>query len=150
MRKRADLKAICKILYSYLYCLALGLGSVSEGMISFLGELEGRMSRKWITWITLKFIYSEKATKFWKIFTLLLPVCTVYKSKVKISHNFVAFSEYMNFTWGILSLHLYVKKNSLANNKLVTMHIRECHFEIIGPHSRAVLVLLIEHSVVAL
>ena len=40
---------------------------------------------------------AEKATTFCKIFTLLLPVCTVVKSKVKISQNFVAFSEYMNF-----------------------------------------------------
>ena len=47
----------------------------------------------------LKFIYSEKATKFCEIFTLLLPVCTVNKSKVKISQNFVAFSEYTNFTY---------------------------------------------------
>ena len=46
----------------------------------------------------LKFIYSEKATKFCEILTLLLTVCTVIKSKVKISQNFVAFSEYMNFT----------------------------------------------------
>ena len=46
----------------------------------------------------IKFIYSEKATKFREIFTLLLTVCTVVKSKVKISQNFVAFSEYMNFT----------------------------------------------------
>ena len=45
----------------------------------------------------LKFIYSEKATKFWEIFTLLLSVCTVDKIKVKISQIFVAFSEYMNF-----------------------------------------------------
>ena len=49
-------------------------------------------------YIMLKFIYSEKATKFCEIFTLLLTVCTVVKSKVKISQNFVAFSEYMNFT----------------------------------------------------
>ena len=49
--------------------------------------------------LVLKFIYSEKATKFCEIFTLLLTVCThtVVKSKVKISQNFVAFSEYMNF-----------------------------------------------------
>ena len=47
--------------------------------------------------IKVKFIYSEKATKFCEIFTLLLTVCTV-KSKAKISQNFVAFSEYyMNF-----------------------------------------------------
>ena len=43
----------------------------------------------------LKFIYSQKATKFCEIFTLLLS--NVVKSKVKISQNFVVFSEYMNF-----------------------------------------------------
>ena len=48
--------------------------------------------------LLLKFIYSEKATKFCEIFTLLLTVCTVVKSKVKIFQNLVAFSEYMNFT----------------------------------------------------
>ena len=46
----------------------------------------------------LKFIYSEKATKFCEIFPLLLTVCTVVKSKGTISQNFVAFSECMNFT----------------------------------------------------
>ena len=45
----------------------------------------------------LKFIYSEKATKSCEISTLLLSVCTVDKSKVEISQNFVAFSEYTNF-----------------------------------------------------
>ena len=44
-----------------------------------------------------KFIYSEKATKFCEIFTLLLSYIVPVKSKVKISQNFVAFSEYMNF-----------------------------------------------------
>ena len=44
---------------------------------------------------------SEKATKFCEIFTLLLPVCTVVKSKVKILQNFVASSEYMNFNSNI-------------------------------------------------
>ena len=47
----------------------------------------------------LKFIYSEKATKFCEISTLLLSVCTVDNSKVEISQNFVAFSEYTNFSW---------------------------------------------------
>ena len=47
---------------------------------------------KWL--YVVKFIYSEKATKFCEIFTLLL---TVAKSKVKILQNYVAFSEYMNF-----------------------------------------------------
>ena len=45
----------------------------------------------------LKFIYSEKATTFCEISTLLLTVCTAVKSKVEILQNFVAFSEYMNF-----------------------------------------------------
>ena len=45
----------------------------------------------------VKFIYSEKATKFCEIYPLLLTVCTVVKSKGKISQNFVAFSKYMNF-----------------------------------------------------
>ena len=43
----------------------------------------------------VKFIYSEKATKFCETFTLLYVVPV--KSKVKISQNFLAFSEYMNF-----------------------------------------------------
>ena len=54
----------------------------------------------------VKFIYSEKATEFCKIFTLLMSVCTVDKSKVKISQNFVAFSEYTNFI--TFRLHTYV------------------------------------------
>ena len=45
----------------------------------------------------LKFIYSEKATKFCKISTLILPYVVPVKSKVEISQNFLAFSEYMNF-----------------------------------------------------
>ena len=47
---------------------------------------------------TVKFIYSEKATKFCEIFPLLLTVVHTVKSKGKILQNFVAFSEYMNFT----------------------------------------------------
>ena len=47
--------------------------------------------------LCLKFIHSEKATKFCEIFILLLTLTTYDKSKVKILQNFVAFSEYMNF-----------------------------------------------------
>ena len=47
--------------------------------------------------LLLQFIYYEKATEFFEIFLLLLTVCIVVKSKGKISQNFVAFSEYMNF-----------------------------------------------------
>ena len=52
----------------------------------------------------VKFIYSEKATKFCEIFPLLLTVCTVVKSKGKISQTFMAFSEYMNFILFIQSI----------------------------------------------
>ena len=45
----------------------------------------------------MKFIYSEKARKFCEISTLLLSVCSVEKSKVKISQNFATFLEYTNF-----------------------------------------------------
>ena len=47
--------------------------------------------------INVKFIYSEKATKFCEMFTLLLLYAVQVISKVKISQNFVGFSEYMNF-----------------------------------------------------
>ena len=47
--------------------------------------------------IHLKFIYSDKATKFCEISTCSSYVVPV-KNKVKISQSFVAFSEYMNFT----------------------------------------------------
>ena len=53
-------------------------------------------------YVMVKFIYSEKATKFREISTLLLTTVHRVKSKVEISHNFVAFSEYMNFTRGPL------------------------------------------------
>ena len=45
----------------------------------------------------VKVIYSEKATKFCKISTLLLSYVVPVKSKVKISQNVVASSEYMSF-----------------------------------------------------
>ena len=50
----------------------------------------------------IKFIYSEKATKCCKISTLLLSYVVQVKSKVEISQNFVAFSEYMNFKTQLL------------------------------------------------
>ena len=49
----------------------------------------------------VNFIYSEKVTKFCEIsstdITVTIIVTTKDKSKVEISQNFVAFSEYMNF-----------------------------------------------------
>ena len=49
--------------------------------------------------ILVKFMYSEKATQFCEIFPLLLSFVVPVRSKVKISQNFLAFSEYMNFTY---------------------------------------------------
>ena len=46
----------------------------------------------------LKFIYSERATQYCKISIVDLTVTTQDKSMVEISQNFVAFSEYINFT----------------------------------------------------
>ena len=57
------------------------------------------MATKFSESFVIKFIYSEKATKFCEIFTLLLTTVHTFKSKVKISQNFVAFSEYMNFKY---------------------------------------------------
>ena len=46
----------------------------------------------------IKFIYSEKATKFFEISTLLLSYVVPCQSKLEIFRNFVAFSEYMIFS----------------------------------------------------
>ena len=48
--------------------------------------------------LLLKFIYSEKTTKFCEISILNLTTVHTVKSQVEISQNFVAFSEYMNFS----------------------------------------------------
>ena len=53
--------------------------------------------------VQVKFIYSEKATKFCEIFPLLLTAVHTVKSKGKILQNFVAFSEYMNSKRPVLS-----------------------------------------------
>ena len=47
---------------------------------------------------TLKLVHHEKAKKFCEIFPWLLSTANTDKSKGKILQNFVAFSEYMNFT----------------------------------------------------
>ena len=51
----------------------------------------------------IKFIYSEKATKFYKISTVDLSYIVTVKSMVEISQNFVAFSEYINFNSAYIS-----------------------------------------------
>ena len=66
----------------------------------------------------VKFIYSEKATKFCEIFPLILTVCSWVKIKGKILQNFVAFSEYMNFKGKTL---LDVVNTFLNTKSLLTM-----------------------------
>ena len=56
--------------------------------------VQGKVSH---VFLLIKFIYSEKATKFCEIFPLLFTTVHTVKSKGKISQNFVAFSEYMDF-----------------------------------------------------
>ena len=46
---------------------------------------------------SLKFIYSDKATKICEIYTVDSTITTYDKSSVEISQKFVAFSEYINF-----------------------------------------------------
>ena len=55
-----------------------------------------KIQKSWFFGI-LKFTYSEKATKFCQISTLLLSYVVPVKSKVEIPQNIVAFSEYLNF-----------------------------------------------------
>ena len=57
--------------------------------------------------LTLKFIYSEKAKIFCKIFTLLFSHIVPVKSKVKIWQNFAAISEYINFMYNWYSRVVY-------------------------------------------
>ena len=69
-----------------------------------------------LTCFHVKFIYSEKAKKFCEISTLLLTVCTVVKSKVEISQNFVAFSEYMNFNIYLTQFQVTTSNNNRNKN----------------------------------
>ena len=62
----------------------------------------------------LKFIYSEKAKEFCEISTLLFSYVVTVKSKVEIWQNFVAFSEYLNFTNQISKLMSIIWKTFLV------------------------------------
>ena len=74
----------------------------SEKATKFCITSTNYLTGAWIGMLrSVKFIYSEKATRFGEIFSLLLSYVVPVKSKVKISRNFVAFSEYMNFKFQI-------------------------------------------------
>ena len=61
-------------------------------------------------------MYSEKATKFCEISTLDLFYVVPVKSTVEVLQNFVALSEYMNFTFQ--TLPKYIPKMALAKKNL--------------------------------
>ena len=94
------------------YLLSESISSYSFTEEPFHNKL--KFFLKWY-FLLLKFIYSEKATKFWEIFTLLLSYVMPVKSKVKISQNFVAFSEYMNF----IILYRFIKKKKKKKSRAV-------------------------------
>ena len=54
----------------------------------------------------LKFMYSEKATKFFEISTVDFSYVVPVKSTVEVSQNLVAFSEYKNFTKDVFPISL--------------------------------------------
>ena len=58
--------------------------------------------------LLVKFIYSEKDTKFEEISTLLLSYVVSVKSKVEISQKFLASSEYMTFNKANFSFDLHI------------------------------------------
>ena len=55
-------------------------------------------SEVWKLIIFLKLVHSEKATKFDKIFIVLLELFSNGKDTMEILSNFVALSENLNFT----------------------------------------------------
>jgi hypothetical protein len=94
---------------------------------------------------TLKFIYSEKATKLCKISTVYLSYMVTVKSTVEIWQNFVAFSEYMNFiipyvqksTWSVIGL---VEKGTfVASNDFEWVYLNDPldHLGLIWYHSES-------------
>ena len=70
----------------------------------------------------IKFVYSEKATKFCEISTLHLTLCTVVKVKMEILVDFVALSEYMNF---IMNSILILRCNNVFST--IFFGIRVCN-----------------------
>ena len=70
----------------------------------------------------IKFIYSEKATKFCEISTLLLTRTTQDISKGEISHYFVAFSEYMNFKNPLFSIIFFQKPSEYETTTTTTTY----------------------------
>ena len=108
-------------------------------------DLVSRFTKKIATKLHLssfpvKFIYSEKAMKFCKIFPLLLTVCTVVKNKGKISQNFVAFSEYMNFKTHVFHCFAYFcLSNLLVFFQLIFLLAFDISYKVLKNNSSKIL-----------
>ena len=89
-----------EILFFRSKCSDAYLSPCLKHQRGFVGEMRQTMGQKYFENMKVKFIYSEKATNFFEISTLLL----TGTSKVEISQNFVTFSEYMNFNsfWALI------------------------------------------------
>ena len=85
----------------------------------------------------LKFMYSEKATKFCEISTVDLSNVVPVKSTVEILQNFLAFSEYMNFTYRCgtsfeqseICTYSFRAASDLAGLIILTLHILLTNFD---------------------
>ena len=78
----------------------------------------------------LKFTYSEKTTNFAKSPPNVLCLRNVEKSKVEISQNFVAFSEYTNFMSYQISQNFVTYQHELVDAQFT----RPWHKFSIAPH----------------
>jgi hypothetical protein len=74
--------------------------------------------------LLLKFIFSEKATKFCEISTLFLSYVVPVNSKVEISQNFADFSEYMNFTILVYYAQKYRRDAELRSSESITLNVK--------------------------
>ena len=72
-------------------------GKISEDIFNIAPSWWNRTKLLFARVSSIKWIYSERTTKFCKNSTLLLPYVVPLKSMLKILQNFVAFSEYTNF-----------------------------------------------------
>ena len=80
------------------FCIVfVGGGEMGINLFRLLRQASNSLENLQLMPKPLKFIDSEKTTKFCKISTLLLSYVVPVKCKVEISQNVVAFSECMNF-----------------------------------------------------
>ena len=68
--------------------------------------------------VFVKFLFSEKATKFCVISTVDLSYVVMVKSTVEISKQFVTFSEYMNFIISMYSCRYF--RYQLGDGKAIS------------------------------